>query len=89
MAWVMTRHGARGTRYTGAYRDPDGRTRSAGSFSTRREALRAANREEQKVLVGAWHDNAQGEISFVTTSRRSGCPTSTSRPVRERPTSPT
>jgi hypothetical protein len=40
MAWVMTRHGARGTRYTGAYRDPDGRTRSAGSFSTRREALR-------------------------------------------------
>ena len=24
MAWVMTRHGARGTRYTGAYRDPDG-----------------------------------------------------------------
>jgi integrase len=64
MAWVMTRHGARGTRYTGAYRDPDGRTRSAGSFSTRREALRAANREEQKVLAGAWHDNAQGDITF-------------------------
>ena len=55
---------ARGTRYTGAYRDPDGRTRSAGSFSTRREALRAANREEQKVLAGAWHDNAQGDITF-------------------------
>ena len=64
MAWVMTRHGARGTRYTGAYRDPDGRTRSAGSFSTRRDALRAANREEQKVLAGAWHDNAQGDITF-------------------------
>ena len=64
MAWVMTRHGARGTRYTGAYRDPDGGTRSAGSFSTRRDALRAANREEQKVLAGAWHDNAQGEITF-------------------------
>jgi hypothetical protein len=64
MAWVMTRHGARGTRYTGAYRDPDGRTRSAGSFSTRRDALRAADREEPKVLAGAWHDNAQGDITF-------------------------
>jgi len=64
MAWVMTRHGARGTRYTGAYRDPDGATRSAGSFSTRREALRAANREEQKVLAGAWHDSTHGDITF-------------------------
>lgn len=60
----MTRHGARGTRYTGAYRDPDGATRSAGSFSTRREALRAANREEQKVLAGAWHDSTHGDITF-------------------------
>jgi len=64
MAWVMTRHGKRGTRYTGAYRDPDGRTRSAGSFSTRRDAERAAQREEQKVLAGAWHDSTQGEITF-------------------------
>ena len=64
MAWVMTRHGKRGTRYTGAYRDPDGRTRSAGSFSTRRDAQRAAQREEQKVLAGAWHDGTLGEITF-------------------------
>lgn len=64
MAWVMTRHGKRGTRYTGAYRDPDGRTRSAGSFSTRRDAERAAQREEQKILAGAWHDSSHGEITF-------------------------
>ncbi|KRB75112.1 integrase [Nocardioides sp. Root190] len=64
MAWVITRQGPRGIRYTGTYRDPDGRTRSAGSFSTRRDALRAANREEQKVLGGAWHDNTQGDITF-------------------------
>jgi hypothetical protein len=41
-----------------------GRTQSAGSFTTRRDALRAANREEQKVLAGAWHDTSLGEITF-------------------------
>ena len=42
-----------------------GRTqRSAGSISTRREALRAANREEQKVLAGSWHDSSLGDITF-------------------------
>ncbi len=46
------------------YRDPDGRKRSAGSFSSRREALRAANREEQRVLAGSWHDATLGEVTF-------------------------
>lgn len=64
MAWVKERHGARGTTYTGCYRDPDGRERSAGSFPSRREALRAAHREEQRVLSGSWHDASQGEITF-------------------------
>jgi integrase len=64
MAWVVERQGARGTRYRGGYRDPDGRLRSAGTFSTRRDALRAANREEQKVLAGAWHDTTLGEVTF-------------------------
>ena len=64
MAWVVERHGAKGTRYRGGYRDPDGRLRSAGTFSTRRDALRAANREEQKVLAGAWHDTTLGEVTF-------------------------
>ena len=64
MAWVKERHGARGTTYTGCYRDPDGRERSAGSFPSRREALRAAHREEQRVLSGSWHDASQGEVTF-------------------------
>ena len=64
MAWIMERTGARGTTYMGVYRDPDGHKRSAGSFATRREAQRAANREEQKVLAGSWHDSSLGDITF-------------------------
>ena len=64
MAWIMERAGARGTTFMGVYRDPDGHKRSAGSFSTRREAQRAANREEQKVLAGSWHDSSLGDITF-------------------------
>jgi len=64
MAWVSERSGARGTRYAGIYRDPDGNKRSAGTYSSRREALRAANREEQKVLSGSWHDGSLGQITF-------------------------
>jgi integrase len=64
MAWTVARTGPRGTRYKGGYRDPDGHVRSAGTFSTRREALRAAAIEEQKVHTGAWHDASRGEITF-------------------------
>ena len=74
MAWVVERHGARGTRYRGGYRDPDGRLRSAGTFSTRRDALRAANREEQKVLAGAWHDTTLGEVTFADYVKREWLP---------------
>ena len=58
------RDGARGTRFIGLYRDSDGKKRSAGTYTSRREALRAANRQEQKVLAGTWHDASQGEITF-------------------------
>jgi integrase len=64
LAWVDERAGVRATRFTGLYRDPDGKKRSAGTFSSRREALRAANREEQKVLAGSWHDASLGAITF-------------------------
>jgi integrase len=64
MAWIIERTGARGNTFMGVYRDPDGHKRSAGSFSTRREAQRAANREEQKVLAGSWHDSSLGDITF-------------------------
>jgi integrase len=51
-------------RFVGCYRDPDGRQRSAGTFSSRRAAERAAHREEIKVRDGAWHDHRRGEITF-------------------------
>ena len=64
MAWVVERLGSRGTSFKGCYRDPDGKERSAGSFRSRREALRAANREEQRVLTGSWHDTSLGAVTF-------------------------
>jgi len=64
MAWVIERQRAKGIRYFGCYRGPDGKQKSAGSFGSRREALRAANREEQKVLKGGWHDAKLGRVTF-------------------------
>ena len=80
MAYVVERTLVNGTRFMGMYLDPEGHKRSAGSFSTRREAQRAAHREEQKVLAGAWHDTSLGRSPSRTLSRPSGFPTSTSRP---------
>ena len=64
MAYVVERTLVHGTRFMGMHLDPDGHKRSAGSFSTRREAQRAAHREEQRVLAGAWHDTSLGETTF-------------------------
>ena len=64
MAYAMERKGVRGIKYTAMYRDPEGRKRSAGTYSTRREAMRVANREEQRVLGGSWHDTSLGDITF-------------------------
>ena len=64
VAWVVERHGVKGASFKGCFRGPEGEQRSAGSFGSRREALRAANREEQKVLAGAWHDARLGRITF-------------------------
>lgn len=66
MAWVVERSGVRGTTFKGCFRDPDGRERSAGSYRSRREAMRAANREEQQVLAGSWHDASLGAVTFRT-----------------------
>src|SRR4051812_12374912 len=60
--WVIERKGARGVAYIGVYRDPDGSQRSAGAHGTRRSALRAAQREEDKVGAGRWHDTARGAV---------------------------
>ena len=66
MAWIKTRTTDEGdTRFVACYRDPEGRQRSAGTFSSRRAAERAANREEAKVRDGAWHDHSRGQVTFA------------------------
>lgn len=64
MAWVIEREGTRGTRYVGMYRDVDDRQRSAGTFKTRREALREAERQEIHIDEGRWFDASKGSITF-------------------------
>jgi len=64
MAFARQRTFKSGVRWTGVYVDPDGRKRAAGSFATKREALRAAHRQEQAVLRGQWHDGTLGAVSF-------------------------
>jgi hypothetical protein len=67
MAWVMRRRAADGAwRYRAAYRDPSGRKRSAGSFATHRDALRAATQAEVKIGEGNWIDRQAGRITFET-----------------------
>jgi len=64
MAFARQRTFKSGVRWTGVYVDPDGRKRAAGSFATKREALRASHRQEQSVLRGQWHDGTLGAVSF-------------------------
>ena len=65
MSWVITRKEADGTRrYMAAYRDPVGRTRSAGSFVSKRDADRAGRRAEARVEDGSWIDRSAGRITF-------------------------
>jgi integrase len=65
MSWVITRKEADGTRrFMAAYRDPLGRTRSAGSFVSRRDAERAGRRAETRVEDGSWIDRSAGRITF-------------------------
>jgi integrase len=64
MAYVVQRMRKNGVRFTGMYVDPNGAKRSAGTYTSRREATRAAHREEQLVIQGRWHDSALGAVSF-------------------------
>jgi integrase len=66
MAWIKTRTTDDGdTRFVACYRDPEGRQRSAGTYSSRRAADRAAHREEARVRDGAWHDHTRGQVTFA------------------------
>ena len=66
MGWVVVRVTGDGDkRFVACYRDPEGRQRSAGTYSSRRAAERAGHREEAKVRDGAWHDHSRGQVTFA------------------------
>lgn len=65
MAWITRRRGADDVlRFQGRYRDPYGKKRTVGTYTSRREALKAANRAEGKVQDGTWIDPSAGRITF-------------------------
>lgn len=51
-------------RWVALYRDPSGRQRSAGTFSSERQAERAAHRAESRVEGGLWIRPSAGRITF-------------------------
>jgi integrase len=70
MAWVIRRTSAGGrVRYQGMYRDPTGRQRSAGNYSTERQALRAAGKAEAAIDTGTWFDVSAGKVTFRAYAR--------------------
>ncbi len=64
MAWTTSKRRAHGVRYTGMYRDADGNARSAGTSSSKRAALKAAEDEETKVRLGMWCAPGLGAITL-------------------------
>jgi hypothetical protein len=66
MAYAFRRENKGTPSFTGVYEGPDGTRRSAGTFPSRRAALRAAQREEQAVREGRWWDRSLGDITFST-----------------------
>ncbi len=65
MAYAFRRENKGSVSFTGMYQGIDGKYRSAGTFPSRRAALRAAQREEQLVLDGRWRDRRLGEMPFA------------------------
>jgi hypothetical protein len=51
-------------RYTGVYRDPADRLRSAGTFDSKRVALAEARSAEAAIKTGSWIDPSDGRITF-------------------------
>jgi len=65
MAWTRVRVTSDAQRrHIGYYRDPAGATRSAGTFTNERAALRAGQRAERKVEDGSWYDRQAGRVTF-------------------------
>lgn len=65
MGYVRTRHKNDVTvRYTAYYRDLKGRQRSAGTFPTKKQAMRAWQRAETRIAEGRAGDPARGRMTF-------------------------
>lgn len=63
MGYTEKRETAKGTRYLGVYRAPDGRKHSK-SFPTRREAARWTREAESKLDRGTWIDPRSHRTTF-------------------------
>lgn len=64
MPSVRKRNRSEGLRYTALYRDGSGRQRSAGTFTSRREAERAGRLAENSLESGTWIDRVSGKTTF-------------------------
>jgi hypothetical protein len=66
VAWLKARTKQDGAvQYTGMYRDIKNRERSAGTFASKREALRAAQRMEREVDAGRIADPTRGRQTLT------------------------
>ena len=66
MAYAQQRMTSAGTsRWYAIYFTPDGRQRSGGGFSTKRDAERAAIKLEQRAAAGTLADASRGKLTFA------------------------
>ncbi|MDO8108320.1 tyrosine-type recombinase/integrase [Isoptericola sp. b441] len=66
MVWIISKPDRSGAiRHAGMYRDPEGRTRSAGVFASERAARSAARGAEERVRRQEWIDPGAGKITFA------------------------
>jgi hypothetical protein len=73
MPWVIKRTAEdRKLRFQAMYRDPSGRQRSAGTYSSRRAAEQAGRRAEARVEAGTWIDGPPAVSASGGTWRSSG-----------------
>src|SRR4051794_39602500 len=66
MAYAQLRSTSAGTsRWYAIYFTPDGRQRSGGGFSAKRDAERAAIKLEQQAAAGTLADASRGKLTFA------------------------
>ena len=75
MAYAQQRMTSAGTsRWYAIYFTPDGRQRSGGGFSTKRDAERAAIKLEQQAAAGTVADASRGKLTFAAYVEKYYCP---------------